>query len=115
MNLPLRITTLATIAACGAAIVGCRPTASPTPDAPAADSTPLKPAAEPIPDAAPAAEADSSATETATAAGTAAGTGTATEAGAELPPIPWLRDHDQAFAQAKKLGKPVLINFWCGT
>ncbi|MHC5018929.1 MAG: hypothetical protein ACYTGX_02220 [Planctomycetota bacterium] len=80
-----------------AAVAGCRPDApppktQPTPP-PVAEALPTPtPAPAPAPEAKPEPPAP-----------------------VLLPEIPWLRDHDKAYAEAKKLGKPVLINFWCGT
>lgn len=78
---------LTTLAVCGFAIAGCGPAATPAPDAVATASTPLVSAAK-----------------------EASGSGTGA-----LPAIPWMRSHDQALALAKKLQKPLLIDFWCGT
>lgn len=41
--------------------------------------------------------------------------GLASAAGPKPPPIAWIMGYEAGLAEAKVTGRPILLNFWCGT
>lgn len=41
--------------------------------------------------------------------------GDAVAGGASAETIPWTRDYEAAVKEAKQTGRPLLLNFYCGT